>query len=239
MQNISTQINSKKLSFCKFSQKYTKIKKLFHPNILDADAVKNDATLNKNIIITGPNAAGKTTILKSIIINLLLSQQFGIGFYGSKTIIKPYDFIHCYINIPDTSQRDSLFQAEARRCKNILDIITKNPDKTHFCIFDELFSGTNPYEAISCGTSYLHYLSKLKNVTFLLTTHFDKLCKLLNKNSNIVNKHMKSSIIHNNPVYHYKMVDGISSVRGAITVLRDLSFGESIISKAEKILTQL
>ena len=35
-----------------------------------------------------------------------------------------YDKIHCYLNIPDTSNRDSLFQAEARRCKEIIDALS-------------------------------------------------------------------------------------------------------------------
>ena len=87
------------------------------------------------MIVTGPNAAGKTTLLKSVILNLLLTQQFGVGFY-KKAIIKPYDYIYCYLNIPDTSGRDSLFQAEARRCKEILGTIEKHKNKRHFCIFD-------------------------------------------------------------------------------------------------------
>ena len=54
------------------------------------------------MIITGPNASGKTTILKSSLINILFSQQFGCGFYDSAKI-KPFNNIHCYLNIPDTS----------------------------------------------------------------------------------------------------------------------------------------
>ena len=50
----------------------------------------------------------ETTLLKSTLINLILSQQIGFGFYKS-AYINPYKHIHCYINIPDTSGRDSLF----------------------------------------------------------------------------------------------------------------------------------
>jgi len=239
MSSLSENIKTKKVSPCKFSKELTKFKDLYHPNIQIDQAVKNNVILDKNIIITGPNAAGKTTILKSIIINLLLSQQFGVGYYSKKTLIKPYDYIHCYINIPDTSHRDSLFQAEARRCKNILDIINTNKDKRHFCIFDELFSGTNPYEAIGCGTSYLKYLTNNDNVRFLLTTHFDKLCKLLNKNDKIINMRMKANIKDNKPHYFYKIEKGISKIRGGITVLRELQFGEDIVENAENVLNNL
>ena len=99
----------------------------------------------------------------------------------TKQILNPYDYIHCYINIPDTSSRDSLFQAEVRRCKNILENIEKHKKDRHFCIFDELFSGTNPYEAISSGYGYLKYISKNNKNTFILTTHYIKLCNLFKK----------------------------------------------------------
>ena len=79
-------------------------------------------------MITGPNASGKTTILKTTLFNIILSQQVGFGFYSSATI-NPYKYIHCYLNIPDTSGRDSLFQAEARRCKEILDSVKNSKDR--------------------------------------------------------------------------------------------------------------
>ena len=52
-------------------------------------------------------------------------------------------------------------------------------------IFDELFSGTNPYEAISSAYSYLNHISNNKNVKFMLTTHYLKLCDLLKSNKKI------------------------------------------------------
>ena len=195
--------------------------------------------MNKNIIITGPNAAGKTTTIKATIINLLLSQQIGFGFY-KKSVTSTFDFIHCYLNIPDSSSRDSLFQAEARRCKNILDIIEKNPNKKHFCIFDELYSGTNPYEAISSAYSYLKYISKNKNVRFLLTTHYIKICNLFNKEKNINNKSMKTLVKNNSlPVYTYKLENGISNIKGGVSVLTNLDYPEKIINVTKKVLSDL
>jgi DNA mismatch repair ATPase MutS len=123
--------------------------------ILDTDHVKNNCNLENNYIITGPNASGKTTILKSATINVIFTQQFGVGYYESFTI-KPYTHIHSYLNIPDTSGRDSLFQAESRRCKEIIDIIDASDENAsrHFCIFDELFSGTNPTEATQAARAF-------------------------------------------------------------------------------------
>jgi len=188
--------------------------------------VKNSYTLDKNIIITGPNASGKTTLLKSTLFNIILSQQIGCGFFNSASI-KIYDFIHCYINIPDTGGRDSLYQAEARQCKNILETIENNSTKIHFCVFDELYSGTNPDEAINSAYGYLNYLNKFNNIDYVLTTHYTKLCKKLNKQNN--NFYMKVNNNSKDFEYTYKIKRGISKVKGAMKVLKDLNYPENII----------
>jgi hypothetical protein len=189
--------------------------------------VKNSYSLDKNIIITGPNASGKTTLLKSTLFNIILSQQIGCGFFNNASI-KVYDYIHCYINIPDTGGRDSLYQAEARQCKNILEIIEKNSTKNHFCVFDELYSGTNPDEAIDSAYGYLNYLNKFNNIDYVLTTHYTKLCKKLSKQNN--NFYMKVNNNAKDFEYTYKIKKGISKVKGALKVLQDLNYPENIIT---------
>ena len=220
----------KKKSKSKVNIKNNKFKKAYYPALINKNPVYNNYKFNKNMIITGPNASGKTTALKSSLINIFLTQQIGCGFYKSASI-NPYKYIHCYLNIPDTSGRDSLFQAEARRCKEIIDIIDLNKDDTHFCAFDELYSGTNPDEAVTSAFAFMQYLIKNTNVTCLLTTHFIELCKFLDKNKNIENFHMKTSISDNNKEfkYLYKLEKGISNVKGGIKVLSDMNYPEEIL----------
>ena len=166
--------------------------------------------------------------------NILLSQQIGYGFYKNANI-NIYDYIHCYINIPDTNERDSLFQAEARRCKEILDIINLNKDKKHFCIFDEIFSGTNPDDAYKSGLKYLTYLNKIQNVDYMLTTHYNKLCKNINNNS-VANLKMKVNKNKNNDNFdfQYKLVSGINKINGGNKILKDLEFPDEIVKIDKK-----
>ena len=231
---INKNIKNKRINPATFTSKLTfNLKKMYHPTI--KKPVKNNINMDKNIIITGPNAAGKTTTIKATIINTLFIQQFGYGFYERATT-SCFDYIHCYLNIPDSCSRDSLFQAEARRCKNILDLINENSNKTHFCIFDELFSGTNPYEAISSAYSYLDFISKNNNVRFLLTTHYIKLCDLFKEHKNVTNKSMKTTIKNFTPTYTYKIKRGISNVKGGVCVLKNLNYPKNIIQKTQYIL---
>jgi len=123
-----------------------------------------------------------------------------------------------------------------RRCKSILDTIKKHPNERHFCVFDELYSGTNPYEAISSATSYLKYINQYNNVSFVLTTHFMKICNLLKHETRIENCHMKTDQENDTLTYFYKMILGISGIRGGISVLRQLDYPDTIVNAAKQIL---
>lgn len=238
LKGIRKNVDSKKIKAVKFKKKNIncKFKNMYHPSI--KNPVKNNVDLSDNKIITGPNASGKTTILKTVLINIILSQQYGYGYFDSCTL-NPYHHIHCYLNIPDTSGRDSLFQAEARRCKEILDLIEENPEERHICIFDELYSGTNPYEAVSSAYGFLKYIKKNKNVNFLLTTHFIRLCKLLNDDKNVENCRMKSTIDNYKPKYFYVLEKEISQIKGGIAVLKEIEYPEEILDHAKTILEKL
>jgi dsDNA-specific endonuclease/ATPase MutS2 len=221
------------------------IKSQYYPaHMYNLKCVKNDATLDDNIIITGPNASGKTTFLKSTALNVLFSQQVGVGFYQSCTV-KPYQHMHSYLNIPDTSGRDSLFQAESRRCKEILTSIQSGGEQErHFCIFDELYSGTNPKEATKSAYAFMDYVRTFNNVDLVLTTHYTSICDRLEKSNKdpvkaVVNKQME--VLENDETgickvkNTYKIIDGISTVEGAIRILEDMGYPEEMLETVKNI----
>ena len=224
----------KRINKCKFGKK-TKFEEAYYPYLFNNNPIKNTINIKKNIAITGPNASGKTTILKTTLLNIIFSQSIGFGFY-SKGTLSPYNKIHCYLNIPDTSGRDSLFQAEARRCKEIIESLEDN--EKHFCIFDELFSGTNPNEACASSYGFIKYLIKNNNIDFILTTHLLDLCKKIddivdNCNMNVVSKD------NFNFNYTYKINYGISEIKGGLKILKDLEYPEFVLTESNKLLTTL
>jgi hypothetical protein len=239
IEGLQNNIKERKMNFAVFikENKKTVFKNSYYASLSRPTSnfkpIKNTIKLKKNMIITGPNASGKTTILKSTLINIIFTQQFGCGFYESAKFA-PYNHIHCYLNIPDTSGRDSLFQAEARRCKEILDIISAYKNESHFCVFDELYSGTNPEEAEISATAFMSYLTKRKNVSCLLTTHFVKVCTSLENDKNIMNCNMSAEKINHRLKYHYILKQGISEVKGGINILTEMNYPKEIIDETMK-----
>jgi hypothetical protein len=212
-------------------------KNAYYPALMNNDHTVNTCDFSKSIVLSGPNASGKTTVLKTSIINTILTQQFGYGCYDEATLI-PYKFIHCYLNIPDTSGRDSLFQAEARRCKDIIDVIDANPNDKHFCAFDELYSGTNPEDAVASSLAFMQYISSNKNVSSILTTHYNKVCRKLAKNKRIQNYNMKTIATENNTfLYTYQLEKGISNIKGGVKVLSELNYPSTIVENTKNIIS--
>lgn len=200
--------------------------------LMDGEQQSNSVDFSKNMIISGANASGKTTLLKSTLINIILTQQYGCGFYNACDL-HPYTHIHSYLNIPDTSERDSLFQAESRRCKDIVESIQKYPVEggfRHFCIFDELYSGTNPDEASKSGYAFLKFLDSMTHVNYMLTTHYVYICKKYKNSKNAQNYKMNAVLDKNgNIVFQYRLKKGISRLRGAIHVLKNMNYPKSIL----------
>ena len=222
---LSIKVREKKMNKCKYGS-VTKMTDMYYLPHLEETPVKNHIHLEKNIIITGPNASGKTTILKASMINVLLSQQFGYGCYRYAKI-KMYDMFHSYLNIPDTSGRDSLFQAEARRCKDILECINEHSDKTHLCIFDEIYSGTNPNDAVLCANLYLKGMNHYKaNVDYILTTHYIQLCENFKEDKMVTNLKMNVEVTDESIKYLYSILPGISYIHGGKHILKNLNYPE-------------
>ena len=238
LKGVFDNITDGNIQYASFSQnKPTRFVEQYYPPLLEQtenEIVKNTCKFDKNMIISAPNAAGKTTILKTTLINIIFSQQLGCGFYDS-CVLNPYTHIHSYLNIPDTSGRDSLFQAESRRCKEIIDIVSETDEQSrHFCIFDELYSGTNPTDAGKSASAFLKYLGKFENVNFMLTTHYVYVCNKFKKSKKIRN--YKMGTVPNDVggfKMTYKLEPGISKIQGAIKILKDMNYPQEMIDSIE------
>lgn len=188
----------------------------------------------RNTIITGPNAAGKSTFIKSVLINILLSQT--ITFCASEsTIMTPFEYIGSQINIPDSTGHESLFEAEMYRCKYNIDYVKNNINKKTILFMDEIFNSTNVVEGVSSAYSILKHLADCDNCIMYVTTHFPYLTKLHKSSSFNLYKFNCSKDDNEAICYDYKISKGVSKQYVALDILKHNQFNADIIDLANDI----
>ena len=214
---------------------------LWHPYLNPDDVVTNNIEIDdpQNIIITGPNAGGKSTTIKSLAISLLLGQTICVC-SGTKAEFTPFSLINTYLNIPDCKGKESLFEAEMHRSRDhikLLETLSKNDFA--FVIMDEIFSSTNPDEGISGGYAIANKLSTFSNSIAVITTHYNHLTTL-EKSGKF--KNLKIPIDRdqkNNIIYPYKIYDGVSDQFIALELLKEKGFDLDIVNMANDVCQEI
>lgn len=225
--------------------KNRKYEKFWHPNILSNQKkpVPNSLKVDKNtntLIITGPNAAGKSTYIKTIFTNSLLAQLFGFAFAKKWKVKKPYEYIDTYFNVPDVEGKASTFQAEMKRCYSFIknmERLSKDKKDTALIALDEIFTSTNYKEGISGAYSIIKYISdKYPNILCLVTTHYHTLAELQERtNEKIVNYCLDIKRDNNVIKNTFKVKKGVSKEHVALDLLEKEGFSNEIIKIAREI----
>ena len=203
-------------------------KEFWHPLINPDFVVTNDLAMGQNgtanLIITGPNAGGKTTSLMSLVINIIFAQSFGIAPSTSLTIT-PFAKIHSYLDITtNLSEGLSLFAAEVDRSKKLKQsILSCTPGQKTFTIIDELFSGTAPDVASNVGFQFASQLGDMSHSMSIITTHFPRLTALEKETKNFTNYKVADAKIGSNGsiTYPFKLVKGASTQNIAQQMLQN------------------
>jgi hypothetical protein len=200
---------------------------------IDEEVEKIDKHLSegfKNMILTGPNGSGKSTFLKTIMSSVILAQS--IGYAPVKLMeLTPFTYLSTYLNIPDCTGKESLFQAEMSRCHNHLQKLKKLDEKENafsFNIMDEIFVSTNYYEGISGAWAVMRNVVKYNNSINIITTHFDKCIE--KPISGYIYKHFTLSDDLTND---YKLIDGINKKHCALGLLEKYGFDKELIEEAK------
>jgi DNA mismatch repair ATPase MutS len=212
--------------------------KIWNPLLGVDKSVKNSLHINKTlpnvVILTGPNKAGKSTFMKSLMMCIYLSQSIGIC-PANNLVITPFRDLFTYLNVPDSIGRESLFEAEINRCFNYL---TQSEKLRGFSIgiIDELFTGTNPSEGMAGSYAILNQISKNPLNITIISTHFHDMLNKLDKSYFNFKKFECNILFDNNckekHVFDYIIKYGISNQMIALSLLEEKGFNKSIISDA-------
>jgi hypothetical protein len=133
-------------------------------------------------ILTGPNRGGKSSVLRSTLLNTVMAQTFGYAFCesGGYVELRPFDWIASGLRLEDRPGSSSLFESEVEFAIQILQRANKEPG-IGLVLFDELFHSTNPPDGARTADIFLQKLWKTKNTASFISTHVFDLAKKAHK----------------------------------------------------------
>lgn len=198
----------------------------YHPLI--QNPVKNSIETGKGVLLTGSNASGKSTFLKTMAVNAILAQTI----YTCAAKRYRGEFYHIYTSM---ALRDSLgngesyYIVEIKSLKRIIDAGGKG--QRILCFVDEVLRGTNTVERIAASTQILRSFAG-KNTMCFAATHDIELTRLLEEDYE--NYHFEEEVKDGDVLFNYELQKGRARTRNAIKLLGVMGYETDIIKKADK-----
>ncbi|WKC75843.1 endonuclease MutS2 [Borreliella valaisiana] len=200
-----------------------------HPLLKDPKAITFTPSESRVVIITGPNAGGKTVTLKTIgLLSAML--QFGIPIVvGESSTFKIFDNI--FIDIGDEQSISNSLSTFSSHMSNI-SYILKHATKNSLVIFDEFCSGTDIDQGQALAISILEYLIDI-NSYVLISTHYNALKYFAYTHEGVVNASMRMDLETMQP--NYNLIFSIPGESYAFNVASKVLIDNSIVIRANEI----
>lgn len=206
---------------------YINVKEVYHP-LID-EPVTNSISENRCVLITGSNASGKSTFIKTIAINAILSQTI----YTSLSRSYEANYFKVFSSMAlkdDIFSNESYYIVEIKSLKRILDNICN--DTPILCFVDEVLRGTNTLERIAASAQILKSLSK-QNALCFAATHDTELTHILEHYYS--NYHFSEQIENDTILFDYKLFEGRAVSKNAIQLLKIIGYSDNIIDSANNL----
>lgn len=191
---------------------------LVYPLIPEELCVSNDFACGEELnIITGSNMSGKTSFMRSIGVNMVLT--YAGAFANASGFRVPILRLFTSINVKDDiSKGISTFYGELLRIRDILDFVKKS-ERPIIVFIDEIFKGTNYADRIYGAKKVLEQLSRIPCIVFL-TTHDFELCEM--EDGKIKNYHFSEEYRDGKMVFSHKIKAGKCESTNAKELMREI-----------------
>lgn len=195
-----------------------KANELGHPLLCEKRVCNNIIIDNKKniLLVTGSNMSGKSTFLRTIGINLILS-YIGAPVCAKKFECSLMNIFTCMRTSDNLESNISSFYAEILRVKIIVENVKNN--KKVFFLLDELFKGTNSIDRHDGAKALIRQLGD-QGASGIISTHDLELCNLQYEYTKVRNYHFKEYYINNELKFDYKIRDGVSTTKNALYLLK-------------------
>ncbi|MFJ8259598.1 endonuclease MutS2 [Peribacillus asahii] len=208
---------------------YIKLINSKHP-LLEGSIVPLDFEIGedyRSLVITGPNAGGKTVVLKTIgILTLAVMSGFHImAKQGTEIAI----FDHVFVDIGDNQSIENALSTFSSHMKNISEIMSTATNNT-LLLFDEIGSGTEPNEGAALAIAILEEFYHMGCIT-IATTHYGEIKRYSEMHDDFMNAAMLFNSAELKPMY--KLLIGKSGESNALWISSRMNIRENVLKRAQ------
>jgi hypothetical protein len=198
---------------------YLKLINAIDPQIELVNRKPISLTNVKHSLLTGPNRGGKSTVLRSILVNVLLAQTYGVCL-AQHMQFTPFHWIHSCLRLEDIPGTQSLFEREVWMAARSLRRLHNQPNHRGLILIDELFHSTNPSDSNRAAKIYTTEIWKYPQCLSIISTHdFD----LVHTAPSAVQPLCcPATLLKNNKVqYSYSLKEGICEISSVDEILME------------------
>ena len=210
-----------------YVEKRMDMEQMYHP--LLNNPVGNDWHIEKNCILTGSNASGKSTFIKALAVNAILAR--GIHTCAAARFCLPPMYVVTSMTVrDDISAGESYYIREVKYLKRLVGRCA-GPGYT-LCVIDEILKGTNTKERLAASEAVLRYMEDTDCLT-IAATHDRELAAAME--DVYENYHFRNYMEDGEIRFDYRLYRGISNSSNAVALLEVLGFPEEIVSEAGRL----
>lgn len=206
-----------------------------HPLVPDKESVPNCIELTpqkRTWVVTGPNAAGKSTFLRMVGVNCLLA-QIGVAVTAESMQWSPVRLMTDVRIRDDLAKHESYFLSEARRLRRIIMDSQASPPILAF--IDEPFRGTNSQERTAAGVALLEQLLA-SNHLVLVATHEERLAQCAAQAPGAENYHFQEKLVETGVAFDYRLRPGVAHTKTAIRILEQEGYPARFLERARELM---
>jgi DNA mismatch repair protein MutS len=201
--------------------------------------VPNDVVLDRGerqlLVITGPNMAGKSTVMRQTALQVLMA-QVGAWVPAKSARIGVVDRIFTRVGASDNLARgQSTFMVEMSETAAIL----THAGSRSLAILDEIGRGTSTYDGLAIAWAVAEHLADRIGCRTLFATHYHELCELARTRPQVKNFHIAVSEVSGRVIFLRRLKEGAASRSYGIAVARLAGLSETVIQRAKEVLANL
>ncbi len=186
-------------------------------------------------LITGPNMAGKSTLLRQVALSVILAQM-GSYVPARAARIGLVDRVLSRVGASDNLARgESTFMVEMRETAEIL----RSATRRSLVILDEIGRGTSTFDGLAIAWAVAEYLDEAVGARALFATHYHELTALAEASEHAANHSVSAREIGDDVVFLHRLVPGAASRSYGVAVARLAGLPESVLARARAVLAAL